>query len=263
MSLIRAAFIFALLTPVVGVLGSRYLITKLVGQAPQPALAPAPPTPRPTRTQVPTVAPTLVPTREPTPPPTVAPTTQPPTALPTTAPPAATTAPRPAATPRRRASVAVRRPSRARVKHRHPSVSRRHTAARARPRHRTIVRARPTPTAGTVTLTRYWISTTLAHRGSTIGVGYVIDNETGRTDAIMLGASVKSTSTLSWLAAINDTSHDVIATVPPGVSTHSRFFTLPTRLRPGLYDVAWGLRDAGTGASDAVVSADGVLRVTH
>jgi hypothetical protein len=92
-------------------------------------------------------------------------------------------------------------------------------------------------------------------------VGYVIDNGTGRTKRVMLGASIKSGSVLSWLSSISDPAHDVIATVPPGLSTHIRYFTLSTSLRPGTYDVAWGLRDEPSGRRDAVVAAPEALIV--
>ena len=55
--------------------------------------------------------------------------------------------------------------------------------------------------------------------------------------------------------------HDVVAIAPPGVSTHLRYFTLASSLRPGAYDVGWGLRDAATGQSVAFLAAPGTLRV--
>lgn len=124
----------------------------------------------------------------------------------------------------------------------------------------------PTPTAtrpaGTVTLVRYWVSSTDVRRGNTIGVGYVIDNETGAVAHVMLGASLKSERVLGWLnGSVADPGHDVVATVMPGISTHTRYFTLPHSLQPGGYDVAWGLRDAETGARDALVFASAALRV--
>jgi hypothetical protein len=260
MTLIRAAFIFALLTPVLGVLGSRYLIARLVYQAPQVALAPAPPSPRPTHA-APTATATVLPTETPTALPKSTPTTAPATAIPASPMPTVT-AVRPAPS-KHRTTVAVRHAHRAKPNHRRPVAAVHRLTAKVRPRRKAVARVRPSPTVGIVTLTRYWISATRARRGTTIGVGYVIDNATGRTNAIMLGASIKSVNTLSWLEAINDTSHDVVATVPPGETTHSRYFTLPRTLRPGWYDVAWGLRDAATGARDAVVAADAVLRVTR
>jgi hypothetical protein len=117
---------------------------------------------------------------------------------------------------------------------------------------------------GTVTLVRYWIGTTVAHPGGIMSVGYVINNGTGRTERLMLGASIKPSRALSWASAtISDPSRDVVATVLPGASIHSRFFAIPTNLRPGTYDVAWGLRDADTGARQAVVFSPGVLQITR
>jgi hypothetical protein len=78
----------------------------------------------------------------------------------------------------------------------------------------------------------------------------------------MLGASVKSNRSLSWAGgSFSDPSRDVIATVPPGISTHIRYFAIPPGIHPGTYDVAWGLRDAATGQRDALVAASSVLRV--
>jgi hypothetical protein len=120
----------------------------------------------------------------------------------------------------------------------------------------------PSPTAGTITLNSYWIGTTAARPGTTIAFGYVIDNGTGRTAELMLGASIKSSRTATWVnTTISDPRHDVVATVPPGVTTHTRYFTIPSRLRPGYYDVAWGLRDTATGEPVAVVSSIASLRL--
>lgn len=119
----------------------------------------------------------------------------------------------------------------------------------------------PSPTAGIVTLTRYWVGSPQARTGTTISVGYVIDNATGRTERISLGASLKSSRVLSWGRSLSDPAHDVTATVPPGISTHIRFFTLPAGLRPGAYDIAWGLRNAVSGERVALVAAGGSLTV--
>jgi hypothetical protein len=94
-------------------------------------------------------------------------------------------------------------------------------------------------------------------------VGYVIENGTGHTRRIMLGASIKATRVMSWVSgSIADPPHDIIAIAPPGVSTHLRYFTLPVGVRPGPYDVAWGLRDPASGGREALVFAPGALRVT-
>jgi hypothetical protein len=80
----------------------------------------------------------------------------------------------------------------------------------------------------------------------------------------MLGASIKAARDLSWITAgISDPADDIVATVPPGVSTHLRYFTLPGAARSGAYDVAWGLRDALTGQRLGLVFAPAVLRVTR
>src|SRR5436309_5546101 len=75
MTFVRAAFAFVLLTPVVGFVGGRYMVTAMLAQNPQTAMAPnAPhrsPTPRPV---APTVRPTAPPTTAPSATPKPAPT---------------------------------------------------------------------------------------------------------------------------------------------------------------------------------------------
>lgn len=121
----------------------------------------------------------------------------------------------------------------------------------------------PSPTAGSgvTALTNYWISQTAAARGTTIAVGYTINNGTGHTERVMLGASIKPATVPTWGRSISDPFHDVVAMVPPGVTTHVRYFTLANGLRPGRYDVAWGLRNAANGVPVALVSAPLSLRV--
>jgi len=142
------------------------------------------------------------------------------------------------------------------------AVRRHHTAA--------IHRKRPLPTAvpvptrpsGVFDLARYWVDQNVVRHGNTIAMGYVIDNETGRTMRVMLGASLKSSRAGSWLAqSLSDPAHDVVAIVPPGISTHTRYFTLPAGLHPGSYDVAWGLRNASTGMRAGLVAAPRALQV--
>jgi hypothetical protein len=137
------------------------------------------------------------------------------------------------------------------------------TVRKASPKRTATPLPTPSPTSGIVTLVRYWVGTPDARHGQTISVGYVIDNETGHTAQLMLGASIKAESVLSWAASLSDPAHDVVALVPPGVSTHVRYFTLPAGLKPGSYAVAWGLRDAATGERTALVAAPGALLVTR
>jgi hypothetical protein len=119
-----------------------------------------------------------------------------------------------------------------------------------------------TQTSGTVTLANYWVATPHARRGQTIAVGFIINNGSGHTLHLMLGASIKSDRVQSWAYSLSDPAHDVVAVVPPGMSTHIRYFTLPSALKAGAYDVAWGLRHAGSGRRAALVAADAVLRVS-
>jgi hypothetical protein len=119
------------------------------------------------------------------------------------------------------------------------------------------------PTTGEVALSNYWVNGQTARSGQTIAIGYLIRNDTGRTERIMLGASLKPRSALSWTAAINDPYHDVVAVVPPGATVHVRYFTLPAGLRPGTYDVAWGLRDAASGRRLGLAFAPSVVTVTR
>jgi hypothetical protein len=136
------------------------------------------------------------------------------------------------------------------------------TTASTRRRAGKTRKAVSSPASGAVSLTRFWVGSPQAPRGATIEVGFVINNQTGHTTHVMLGASIKADRVLTWGASISDPSHDVVAIVPPGVSTHYRYFALPTHLRPGAYDVAWGLRDARTGLRDALAASNSVLRVT-
>ena len=122
----------------------------------------------------------------------------------------------------------------------------------------------PSPTAASsiVSLDNYWLGSQVARRGQTISVGYVIDNATGRTLHLMLGASVKSARTSNWTqGTVSDPYHDVVAIVPPGTSTHVRYFTLPRRLQTGTYDVAWGLRDSTSGSREDLVAVPSALHV--
>lgn len=216
------------------------------------------PSPRPTRA-VPTATTPPRPTATPRPAPTVqvrpsstpAPTaTRPPRPSPT-----AVTVATATAVPKRSATPAPRRPKR-------------QLAARHRPRHR-VVRPTPVPTpspiptTGITTITNYWISETAARRGTTIAVGYTIDNGTGATERVLLGASIKPSSVATWGRSVSDPYHDVVAIVPPGITTHVRYFTLARGLRPGAYDVAWGLRGADTGTPVALVTARDSLRITR
>lgn len=282
MTFVRAAFICAFLMLIVGALGARSVIAPYfarVGTAPAPQVAarvtrapqravrtPVPPTKTPApmvKTPVPAAPTAMAATSTPIPPTSVPPTAVPPRA---TLRPVTTGATR--ITRRVRGSQA--RGVRAAVRH----VAYRRIRRRVI-RRRLAIHVRPTPTAapatatpaptavtGIVALTQYWVGTLHTRPGRTIAIGYVIDNETGQTERITLGASLKSRRSLSWAAAISDPWHDVVATVPPGTSTHVRYFTLPPGLRPGSYDVAWGLRNAVNGKRDALVFAPAVIRVS-
>lgn len=247
MGFLRAIFLFAIAMLIIGVVGTHYLLANLFGSptsaAPgsvavavrkstsptkhhRAALATATPGKAVAR---PTSSPAKTATATPTP------TSRPPTATPTV--------------------QAVTRYTLHRIK-----AGRRHGLSRPKP----TVAPAPTPTAtsGTVTLTSYWVGDSTAQPGQTVSIGYVIDNGTGHTVRITLGASIKSSHVISWLSGqINDPYHDVVAVVPPGVSTHIRYFTLPERLHAGTYDVAWGLRNALSGGREALVAAPDALRV--
>lgn len=232
MSFARTVFVVAFLMLVAGFVGSRFIAAYLFGAPPEPTVAVlAASHSRPTATLHPTVRVTAVPTT----PPTVQPTSRP----------AATSALTQTTTIATAKAVSV--------------ASSRHHPSRVKPTPTTA--PRPTATTGIVTLARYWVGTLRARPGQTIEVGYVIDNQTGHTARISLGASIKGSHYLSWGTSVSDPSHDVVAIAAPGVTTHVRFFTLPTGLSRGVYDVAWGLRDPVTGAREALVAAPGVLRV--
>lgn len=208
---------------------------------------------------------TARPARTPTPRPTAT-TPAPRATVPAAATPGTTTIPTVAATLAPTPTVKAPAPATSRPRTR-PTIRRHATRPRARPRPTATsgptATPLPTPTAlsGVIALERYWIGTLSARPGTEISVGYVINNGTGRTQRIMLGASLKSSRTVGWISSIADPAHDVVATVPPGVSTHIRYFTLPAGLRAGAYDVAWGLKDALNGRRDALVFAPAALQV--
>jgi hypothetical protein len=244
MTFARIVFAFALLMLVVGIVGSRYIsevvFAPLQGSAGTPiAAATHAATPKAAATATATPTPTILPA---------------PARAPTSTPrPTATISPTPTPRP---LVTRVLKPGGKRLQHH-----------RAKPKLKPTATATtlPTPTAttGTVALARYWVGSQLARGGQTVSIGYVIDNETGQTARVLLGASIKGSRVVAWSASLSDPYHDVVAMVPPGVSTHVRFFTLPPSLQPGMYDVAWGLRSARTGLRDALVTGYAALRVTH
>jgi hypothetical protein len=125
-----------------------------------------------------------------------------------------------------------------------------------------------TPTAGRTRSTRvaqlvnYWVGVSHVRRGQLISFDYVIQNPTNDVAELLLGASIKPKDGKSWALAISDPPHDVVANVLPGTTTHLRYFRVPGTLQPGIYDVAWGLRDTTTGRRVALVVARNTLRVT-
>lgn len=278
MTFIRGVFLFALLMLITGIVGSRYIVAALLGsvngppeprivaQASRPTATPKPSptatrTPQPTSTATVTPQPTATTPSLPTPSPTAAARTAP----------ATPTAAMAASVKRIRHQTIHHTPVRGAV---HPHRVAQRATNRKRLRHHAMVRKptptpaptalpTPSPTPGIVTLVRYWVGTPDARHGQTISVGYVIDNATGHTAEMMLGASIKGDNVLSWAASLSDPAHDVVADVPPGVSTHVRYFTLPAGLKPGEYAVAWGLRDAVTGERTALVAAPSALQVTR
>lgn len=205
MSFARAIFVFALLTPILGATGSKFVVSALLGESPKTVIAPsavqADTLPKQVMVPVataPPVTPTLIPS---------------PTSMPTVAIGVTATAT--------------------------PTVS---------------------PTGGTASLTRYWVGKASARAGDIIPIGYEIANDTGQAMQLALGVSIKPSTAPSWNGAIADPSHDVTASVAPGTTTHERFFTVPTGLAPGTYDVAWGLKDA-SGQQVAVVVTAAALHI--
>lgn len=121
----------------------------------------------------------------------------------------------------------------------------------------------PTLAPISVSIQSYSLDASWVNPGQTVGVRYVIVNNSGRTVDVLLGASLKSSRIAGWGAAINDPSHDIVAAVPPGTSSHLRYFTVPSTLRPGTYDAAWGLKDSNTGAPEALVTSAAAVRVAR
>lgn len=258
MTFIRGVFIFAFVMLIAGAVGARLIIGPLLfGDVSTPSYSIAARGATATTTPVPTARPTSVPTH---PAPTSTATPRPtarPTASATSAPSPTGTA-RPTATPRAQRSPTATRTATKVAARKKATV---HHKAHATLRPSATPLPSPTP-SGIVTLANYWVGSTSSRAGSTIAVGYEIDNQTGATARIELGASVKASSRLNWATdSISDPSHDVVAIVPPGISRHVRYFTLSPGLRSGSYDVAWGLRDPTTGGRVALVAAHSALRV--
>lgn len=115
-------------------------------------------------------------------------------------------------------------------------------------------------TTTSVTLTKYWLGKTEARSGDTIPIKYAIENGTGELMYVGLRVSMKLSTAPGWGAALSDPAHDVTAAVAAGSSIHTRYFTLPTGLAPGLYDVAWGLKGPGGQQTD-VASSSAALRI--
>lgn len=237
MTFARGVFAFALIMLITGILGSRWIVQTIFGPNPislSPHVAVVHDTPAARHTSTPTAVPST----------TTAPTQVASRVLPTSV----TIAPvsRQTHVPRAKATATMR-----------PTPRATRTRVLSTPK-----LPSPTPMTGIVTLANYWVGTAQARRGQTVSVGYVINNGTGSTTRVMLGASIKAARVVSWVSGtVSDPAHDVVAVVPPGITTHVRYFTLPHRVRPGVYDVAWGLRDAASGARDALVMAPSVLQV--
>lgn len=252
MTFARGIFAFALLMLVAGVVGSRYIINSLFSSPQGPSLTLVAdahtPTPKPHHVHRPVQHHKLV---------------KPPAARAVSA----TSVPTATVTPASPQPTATPLPPSPTVSIITPRKVHKHHAAPHPPTPTPTFLPTPTlvPTStptGILTLARYWVGSTTARRGQTVSVGYVIDNETGQTARLLLGASIKADTVLSWAgSSLSDPSHDVVAIVPPGVSTHIRYFSLPTHIRPGAYDIAWGLRDVSSGQRDALVAAPGALQI--
>ena len=153
-----------------------------------------------------------------------------------------------------------------------PTATPRPPTATARPRSTAIPSVTPAPTLGPtvvptpsairVALQGYSLDETWVRPGQQVAVRYVITNTSGRTVNVLLGASLKPARSATWSSAVSDSSHDVVASVPPGTTAHLRYFTVPYNLHPGIYDAAWGLKNASTGASEALVTSRAAIRVT-
>jgi hypothetical protein len=240
MTFIRGVFLFALVMLGAGIVGSKYIVSYLFGSTSGPtikaiALMDSTPTPHPTRTG--------------------SKHRRAGSAVRHTATATSAAKPRPTATVH---VLATSKPAATRVPATATTTPRHTPTATPTPALTPTPTATPlaTPTSGVITLGRYWVSTTSASPGQTVAIGYVIENGTGQTQRIMLGASIKPDRTLNWAQGeIDDPAHDVVAVVPPGETLHTRYFSIPSSLKAGGYDVAWGLRNASTGARVALVAA--------
>jgi hypothetical protein len=104
------------------------------------------------------------------------------------------------------------------------------------------------------------VSPALVAPGSNIVVSYRISNSGGSSLSVGLGCSIRKSGTPTW---ISDEPGDLYRSVPPGVSTQTRAFTIPGDAH-GSYDVAWGIWEViGIGSPWEIVQQDGKLVVNR
>ncbi|MFC1718424.1 hypothetical protein ACFL6S_32510 [Candidatus Poribacteria bacterium] len=100
-----------------------------------------------------------------------------------------------------------------------------------------------------VSITAHNVYPIVVEPGAILTINYTIS--TSRAITVTLGCSVQRAGASMW---INDSDNDKIVYVDAGGGNYSRKFALPSTLRPGDYDVAWGIWD-----SDFTMPYDGRL----
>lgn len=127
----------------------------------------------------------------------------------------------------------------------------------------TIVAATPTPTVpiptytatsvptpgGSVVILNSWgpVGGQTFNAGSSFSMSYTIRNTTGSSTSVRLVGQI-APSGQEGFGAIDDITNQVTVTVPTGVSTFSRNFTVPSTASAGSYDVIWTLVNPSNGA---------------
>ena len=97
----------------------------------------------------------------------------------------------------------------------------------------------PNPYGNDVIITAYSLKPSAAKTGTTIAVNYTI--KASRRAIVALGCSIQKVGATIWT---NDSDNDRVINLDVGSASYSRKFTLPTELRPGKYNVAWGIWDS-------------------
>ncbi len=91
-----------------------------------------------------------------------------------------------------------------------------------------------------ITIAAHSLHPTVVEPGATLTIRYTLD--TLKPIKVALACSIQEAGTLIW---INDLDNSEVVDIAVGSGSYSRKFILPSTLKPGRYDVAWGIWDPG------------------